>query len=406
MVVYRLLLHSGEATYNATTKKYIFNLEKRISRPKSMKIVKCNYSNSSGSTHPLVVYAESDNLTRLTKQKHTLKLKSNNHENQTSVLCTLQETHTIGRYDLQGDIRTFETDPDYYIKEVDIFFTNNGTLLPKSSETAQNATGSDDEILNTLGDDLLGFIDFAPARTLSQSFQQLSTAGDIVYYLYNRGPNTSLIFQNSYGAGTQLASIGNHRGVTRSGSWESVIDSTPIDLNTTTVGPDFSVHSLFKLTTLDWCLLWNVGYQKIYIWQQQLAYEDANGAKVGVMQVLPHVDYLLTVSRKTVNQVVNFEWRLERLDTNEVTTAVSGSGLTAPPNANGFSWSFGIASTHFRQLQSCWILHNQTSENYQNISRQWIKNAYNGTTTANSETSESVTQEAEWFIELEIQAET
>ena len=124
------------------------------------------------------------------------------------------------------------------------------------------------------------------------------------------------------------------------------------------------------------------------------------------MQVLPHVDYLLTVSRKTVNQVVSFEWRLERLDTNEVTTAVSGSGLTAPPNANGFSWSFGIASTHFRQLQSCWILHNQTSENYQNISRQWIKNAYDGTTTANSETSESVTQEAEWFIELEIEAET
>ena len=399
----RLLLHSEDATYDDSTKRYKFVLDKRIQRPTQITVSKCTYANASGvPVHPLVVYFESQALSKLVQQKHTLQLKTTNHDHQTDVLATCLETHTVGRY-AQEDKRVLSTDPDLHIKEIDIAFSDNGTLLAKTASAAQNPTGSDEDVL-AIGDALLAFIDFAPARVLSQSFAPLSTPGDTVYYLYNRGSNTNLIFQNNYGNGTQLSAIGEHRGITRQGNWESVVDSTPVDLND--VDDEFMVHSLFKLTSLDWTLLFDVGYMKIYIWGQQLAYEDAAGQRHGVLNVIPHVDYLLTVRRRDLNDGanINFEYRLERLDDNTVQTAQSGSGLTAPPNANGFAWRWGISSTHFRQVQSCWILHNGLDATHETTCQNWIRNTYNGTTTASSSGAESTSQDASWFIELEVES--
>ena len=398
----RLLLHSSEAVYDAATKRYSFVLDERIRRPTQITITKATYANATGAVHPLVVYLESEALSRLVQSKHTMRLKSENHDHQTQVLASLLETHTVGRY-AQESSRVLKTDPDLHIKTIDIAFSDNGTLLGNTTSTPSNATGSDDEVL-AIGDDLLAFIDFAPARTLSQSFAPLSTEGDTVFYLYNRGPNTNLIFQNNYGNGTQLSAIGQHRGITRQGSWESVVDSTPVDLNN--VNDEFMVHSLFKLTSLDWTLLFDVGYMKVYIWGQQLAYEDASGTRQGVLNVIPHVDYLLTVRRRDLNDGanINFEWRLERLDDNTVQTATSGSGLTSPPNANGFAWKWGISSTHFRQVQSCWILHNGLDAAHEETCQTWIRNTYNGTTSASADGAETVTQTASWFVELEVES--
>jgi hypothetical protein len=401
MVNIRLLLNGSDATYNNTTRQYTFTLDKRIHRPRTLRIRKCHYSNASGVVHPLVVYLESNSLSNLVPKKHTLRLKNENHDHQTNVLGTLQETHTVGRYSLQDDLRVFRTDPDRHIKSIDIAFSDNGTLLARSATAANNATGSDAEVL-AIGDSLLAFIDFAPARVLSQSFAPLSTPGDTVYYLYNRGNNTELMLVNNYGSGTQLATIGQHRGITRQGSWESVIDSWPVDLNV--VNSQFSVHSLFKITTLDWTLLFDIGYMKIYIWGQQLAYEDATGTKIGVLSIIPHVDYLLSIQRIEVGANTTFDWHLERLDDSTVQTAQSGSGLAAPPNANGFPWKWGTAATHFQQVQSCWLLHNGLDAAHRSTCQQWIRNTYAGTTSAsNTETSP---QDAQWFVELEISSES
>ena len=404
MVNVRLLLNSEDASYDETTKQYTFTLDKRIHRPRTLQIRKCHYSNASGATHPLVVYLESNALSSLIPKKHTLRLRSANHDHQTNVLATLQETHTVGRYSLQDDQRIFETDPERNVLSIDIAFSNNGTLLPRGAASGTNATGSDDEVL-AIGDDLLAFIDFAPARTLDSSFTPLDQPGDTVAYLYNRGNNTELILANNYGAGTQLAAIGEHRGITRQGNWESVVDSWPVNL--ADVNSEFTVHSLFKLTTLDWTLLFDVGYIKCYIWGQQLAFENASGTRVGVLSVVPHVDYMLTVHRIEVDAAnTNLEWRLERLDDNTVQTATSGSGLTAPPNANGFPWKWGHSGTNFRQVQSCWILHNGFDAGHQATCQQWIKNTHAGTTSASSSGSETTTSDAQWFVELEINSET
>ena len=224
------------------------------------------------------------------------------------------------------------------IKLIDIGFSNNGVMLPRGAAAGTNTTGSDDEVL-AIGDDLLAFIDFAPARTLSSSFLPLDQPGDVVTYLYNRGNNSELIFSNSYGAGTQLAAIGQHRGVTRSGSWESVLDSWPVDLND--VNTEFTVHSLFKLTSLSFTYLWDVGYQKILIWGQQLAFEDANGAKTGVLSIIPHVDYMLTVSRTNTNNGAHIDW-----SASTTTPSLRQLPLQVSPRHRMLTDSHGALGTH------------------------------------------------------------
>ena len=399
MVNVRLLLHSSDATYTDATKTYTFTLDKRINRPVALRVQKAHYANATGSVHPLVVYLESSSLSQLINRKHTLQLKGQ-HENGTEIISTLSETHTAGRYDLQNDIRTFSTNPDKHLREIDIRFSNNGTLLAKTASSGSNVTGSDAEVL-AIGDDLLAFIDFAPARTLSQAFAPLSTAGDTVYYLYNRGTNTELIFSNAYGNGTQLADFGSHKGITQQGSWESLLDSWPADL--ADVESVFCVHSLFKLTSLNFTYLFDIGYIKALIWNQTLSFYDAANNKVSALSVIPHVDYLLTVRRVESGNAANLEWRLERLDDNTVQTATTVPGLSAPPNANGFPWRLGHASTHFTHLQSSFIVHNGIDATHQESCQTWLRNAHAGT--ASNAESETTTADAEWFVELDITSE-
>ena len=94
----RLLLHSEDASYDATTKKYRFRLDRRIDKPKQLRVVKASYSASTMTAYPLVVYLRSDALHRLIKAKHTLRLKDANHEATENILATLLEGDRAGRY--------------------------------------------------------------------------------------------------------------------------------------------------------------------------------------------------------------------------------------------------------------------------------------------------------------------
>ena len=124
----RLLLHSEDASYDATTKKYGFQLDRRIDKPKKLRVAKACYSASTITAYPLVVYLRSDSLHRLIKDKHTLRLKDSNHEATENILTTLVATDTTGRYSTE-DVRRFETDPHLPLTAIDIYFTSNATAL-------------------------------------------------------------------------------------------------------------------------------------------------------------------------------------------------------------------------------------------------------------------------------------
>ena len=78
----RLLLNASDAAYDSGTKKYTFTLDRRIDRPTSIKVVKAVFkaATQSGSAYPLVLYVRSDALHAVIRDKHTLRVKSSNHE--------------------------------------------------------------------------------------------------------------------------------------------------------------------------------------------------------------------------------------------------------------------------------------------------------------------------------------
>ena len=101
--MYKYLLHSSLSSYDAASKKWTFNLDRRISTPTSLRLAKAAYSTPGDtSPHPQVVYLRSDALARMIPRKHTLELRALNHENAANIIAVLSETHTRGRYRILG----------------------------------------------------------------------------------------------------------------------------------------------------------------------------------------------------------------------------------------------------------------------------------------------------------------
>ena len=99
----KYLLHSSHATYNSTTKKWIFDLDRRISNPTVIRLAKATFTTPGDlSVHPAVIYMRSDALARMITRKHTVELRDDNHPNSSNVIATLTETHTRGRYRIIG----------------------------------------------------------------------------------------------------------------------------------------------------------------------------------------------------------------------------------------------------------------------------------------------------------------
>jgi hypothetical protein len=188
--------------------------------------------------------------------------------------------------------------------------------------------------------DLLCWVDLANTRVLDQSFQQATGAGfSNAYYIYNRSQNAMLTWTVGYGTGMTLANFPaagtGTVGLTRTGSWESVLDSTPI--STAQLQENFEFHSLFSVLGNSWSYLFDFHTMQILWWGQTLTYYDASGVKQSVpgLTVIPLQDYLLSVRREKLDAAnTNFYWRLENLTAGgTVQTATTGSGLAVPPQA-------------------------------------------------------------------------
>ena len=251
--------------------------------------------------------------------------------------------------------------------------------------------------------DLLCWVDLANTRVLDQSFQQATGAGfSNAYYIYNRSQNAMLTWTVGYGTGMTLANFPaagtGTVGLTRTGSWESVLDSTPI--STAQLQENFEFHSLFSVLGNSWSYLFDFHTMQILWWGQTLTYYDASGVKQSVpgLTVIPLQDYLLSVRREKLDAAnTNFYWRLENLTAGgTVQTATTGSGLAVPPQAP--LWRMGHASTHFNHIQSCFFVCNSDplDTDRSDQLRQWLRNAYNGGTSSSSGQGQS-SSTSQWY---------
>jgi hypothetical protein len=254
-----------------------------------------------------------------------------------------------------------------------------------TTTTAPAGVGTDEaiEAIDATGD-LLCWIDYANTRVLDASFQQSTGAGfTSAWYIYNRSQNSMLTWVVGYGSGMTIANFPaagtGTVGMTRTGSWESVLDSTPIAADK--VVENFEYHALFMVPNNTWSYIIDLYSMRILWWDQALTYYDANGTKIAVpgITIVPMQDYLLSVKRIKVDQAnTNFEWRVENLTQDTVQTATTGSGL--PLSANPPIWRMGHASGNFNHVSSAFFVCNSDPQDTDRSEQlqSWLRNAYNG----------------------------
>ena len=86
----RFLIHSNNASYDAITKKWTVALDRRISNPTDFRVIGASYSASTTDSYPVTVYIRSDWAHKLSKTKHTVELKCEQHEDSSNVLGVLR----------------------------------------------------------------------------------------------------------------------------------------------------------------------------------------------------------------------------------------------------------------------------------------------------------------------------
>ncbi len=408
--MFKYLLHSSLSTYDSTTCTWTFNLDRRISNPTSLRLAKAVYSTPGDtSPHPQVVYLRSNALARMIPRKHTLELRDSNHENSANVIAVLSETHTRGRYRILGG-RGFPVDPAASERKIDIFFTDGDTVLSGACGAgAATPDGSDAEIADLTGD-LLAWFDFAPARTLDSAYGQAEDVGDAVAHLYNRSPGPStLTFVNQYGSDMQLAAVGETKGVTRNGSWQSFADlSTP----TGDLDEVFCVHSLFITPPVQgtFSYLFDIFLLKIFTWDAgSMAYKDLGGSNSTIpVSTIPGRAYILTAERRPATVDYNgngiiegheFVFRLEDLVTDVVVSHTLQQGNNHPGSEQ--VWRLGHASTHFTHTQGPFVVHNGNDATDMATCQSWLRNKYDGTAVA-AESENGIAEDAAFFVELDI----
>ena len=145
----RYLVHSEDATYNSETGRYEFDLTTRIPNPIRIRINQATYTAATNSSYPQVVYLRSEKLAQVTRSKHTVELKNNGHEDATDVLCALQESHAIGRYNLKSRRGvSFPVHGHVPIQKLDFYFTKNRTGMPHTqTASGSSATGTVNDII-------------------------------------------------------------------------------------------------------------------------------------------------------------------------------------------------------------------------------------------------------------------
>ena len=184
----RYLLHYTDSVYDATTKKYTFTLDKRVANPRTIRINKCTFTAATAATYPSVVYVRSDALTRMSRIKHTVELKSSDHENNTNVIAVLEQT-LIGHYALKSkDILLPVHGHTAHSRSFDLYFTDGSTIMDgelSSDSGAGSGSGTTDADIIAIGSDLCAWIDLEPVRTLTSAFATCSGVGDLPHYLYS-----------------------------------------------------------------------------------------------------------------------------------------------------------------------------------------------------------------------------
>ncbi len=118
----RFILSDSKATL--TDGVYKYKLDTRLHNAAIMQLKKCSFQLTlSSGTPPLAIILRSKAVQNLSKHKHTVELKNNNHQDGTDILAILEESHTTGRYHLKRIPRPVRLKYSHF-RDIDIYFTD------------------------------------------------------------------------------------------------------------------------------------------------------------------------------------------------------------------------------------------------------------------------------------------
>jgi len=414
----KFLLHSSEATYESATKKFLYNLDERITNPTVIQISKaCFTCTTDTSPYPDVVYMRSRAIHNMITTKHTVELKDDNHEGASDVLAVLTETHTRGRYRFIGS-RTFFVNPNMSVKKIDLYFTNGATVLDGMVTNGNNNAGNGgsavtDATIEAFTDPTV-WIDLAPARTLTAGFATCTTLGDLPRYLYSRSPTPAgLIMYGNWDfelVNFKTGLLGISRDTNPShGHGQALNDSS---YPTSSWDQEFQVHHIFK-THADYTQtagLFKLNNNQCRVWitgNGGINFRNSASQNVTLTNLhwVPDTVYILSIKREynSTTSAYEFKWRLENVEGGTNVTETSDAGDAVPSGGNQSGWSLGISGMYFRHTAGPLLGCNGLDQTEYDDSISWLKNWYGADEEEGEEESGGgASENASFFAELDI----
>ena len=411
----RYLVHSEDATFDSATGKYMFNLDRRISNPERIRINKATFVAATASTYPQVVYLRSSKISQTVRTKHTVELKDDGHEDGTDVLAVLQESHALGRYQTEPDQkdrwRSFDVHSHVPLRSIDFYFTNNRTLMPGVVQAGGGGGplgAADDATIEALSDVVM-WLDFSdPTRMLDGSYVQISgTPGDRFHTLQNRFPGTvGLIWSANTYEGMQLAAFGDNTfGMIGYNNWAAMADNSN---NNPIVQAPCSFSAMFQVppTTTGSALFKNNANFQFDLANNTFSWPDGAGGYDVVQgtSFMPSTRWFFQMQHEIDIDGDGLE-NVTGLFRNLVTGQEYTQTGTRPAYAsNAFTnWAMSNASGHFEQIQSHIIITNNTDAADLLTIKNWMLAKYD-VEPAGEEDPAPVTQDASFFVELQVKA--
>jgi len=342
----RYLVHSGNSTYDQSTKRYSFNLDRRFPNPTRVRISKINFVASTADTYPTVVYLRSTAVDNLIKTKHTVELTDENHENPSDVLAVLEETHNVARYRQDGTL-TFPIHGHMASTVFDFYFTNNATFL-NGTYTPTEVPGTTDVMMeaHAAADDIVVWIDMAKAGAVLDFSNNQSVIDGVVGKIISRVPGGSLQLNAAGGSAlnaVKFAAIGECRGIAQAGATNAYA------VGSYALNPDMDAgHHFLLFQSLSnangFDVLWQSGSLHAFVYSGTIQFKDpANAYNDTGITVLDSTDYLLEFEYTAGVVTGQTQVRLTKLS-DDTTETASDQGPLQDPDGTGRWYSTAQAS--------------------------------------------------------------
>ena len=410
----RYLLHHSDATFNATTKRFMFTLDRRMANPQSISVSKCVFTAATASSYPNVIYMRSDALHNLANIKHSVELKDADHENPTNVIAVMEETHTRGRYHMKGAGQFFPVHSHTHVRSIDIYFTDGTTVMEgvvAAGGGSSAPTGAaDDATIVAIGDDINLWLDFSDfSNILMPTYAPVGVVGDEIAYVMNKAPGPSTFFFTATPNDMYVAQFGETYGMLGQGSWESLADTS--DNN--------------PVATLPYTLMWMMKIQAVpafgVVWSIQnfldckfttsntLQYltQTSGWQDITALNFLPGQDWYTQVICDDPDGDGNFSffWTFRNLATGVETTEETEGRWHAGSLglAGGTNYYVGMANTGMKTLVSHAVfLDNHDPTDIATV-KNWMLAKY-GVADGEEVAEPAPTEDASFFVELNIKS--